>query len=176
MEAVKSPSPSSSAHRRVSESHSAHDFAEPDPNPFSQICYHNLISREFWCDFGGTSFQLIWWYWMMHIGDWKGDVRGEQAQRRANWKWVWGMEDMEHQDWCAASLLIRTSFTLLIDLWIHSDTTHFNSAFDSLWDSHSLEAVSHSSHWEIGTVGCPQPNEDIRSSWTSSYSWKFVED
>ena len=33
----------------------------------------------------------------------------------------------------------------------------------------------HWSHWEIGKVeGCPQPNEDIRSSWTSSLSWKFA--
>ena len=46
------------------------------------------------------------------------------------------------------------------------------------WTYHFLKC-SHtpSIHWEMGKVeGCPQPNEDITSSLTSSLSWKIVED
>jgi len=99
-------------------------------------------SREFDVTLVGTAFQihsLVWYWWLGREMRGRGEHReGLSGMSSEGWR-IWNIKI----DW-AASLLIASSFTLLMILWTFLEQliliwhlTHY--------DSHSLEAVSHSS-------------------------------
>ena len=105
--------------------------------------------REFDVTLVGTSF----WTCSMVLKDailvpGKGDARERQALRRAKHNEQWGKKDMEHHDWLCNIINHHIKFHSSDDLWT------FLTPLILIWqlthhDSHSLEAVSHSSSSQV---------------------------
>jgi len=107
------------------------------------------LSREFNVTLMGTSF----WTHSTVLKDailvtGKGDARERQVQRRAKQNESEGQRIWSIKIGCATSSIITSSFTLLMILWT------FLTPLILIWqlthyDSHSLEAVSHSSSSQV---------------------------
>ena len=68
---------------------------------------------------------------------------GQRGMSSEGWR-IWS-----HQDWLCNIIDQHIKFYPSDDFMDISDTTHPNSAIDSLWLTHSLEAVSHSSSSQV---------------------------
>jgi len=78
------------------------------------------------------------------------DARKRQAEERIKRNEEWGTKDMEHQDWLCKHY--RSTHQVSPFWWFlrtFFNTTHPNSAIDSLWLTHSLKAVPHSSSSQV---------------------------
>jgi len=85
-----------------------------------------------------------WW-----LGRKMRDARKRQVEGRIKRNEKWGTKDMEHQDWLCNIIDQHIKFHPSDDFTDIFNTTHPNSAIDSLWLTHSLEAVPHSSSSQV---------------------------
>jgi len=130
-----------------------------DPNPQDMLSQLDWVGHLMWLWGGDIFLNSFNGPKGCNIGDWEGDVRckGEESVGKGYVEWVVRTKDMEHQIGCATSSINTSSFTLLMILWTFLTPLILNWQLTH-YDSHTLEAVSHSSLSQV-----------IRSSLLSIY-------